>query len=350
VTDPNTPPLDPVEDRVRRTFAARTEDMAPGDSAGAPPDLGRDGRAAPRRLRGTRRPVLAAAVVVVVAGATAGVTLVARDGDREAGRLTTVAEQPPPSKADVAAVTAPRTLVNALQDERNLAATTLMGIEEAIALPVTDTAQARSDTDAAVATFAAFVAASPDGAAYQPGLDGLGALDELRRDIDSHAGPRSLDNVDTARDVFDRYAGIVGGLLDDQQAHAETIDDPVVRTGAIAYARGLRLGEQTTQLIRISLMAVVLPGTESVAELGRLQTEVQQGLDTLVAETAGTPFAEAAVTVVREVEEAGLLEAAGRAMDGTGDVSVIVGAADLLEDQGWPAFLDRVEETLAAGS
>ena len=347
MTDRNTPTLELVEDRVRRTFAARAEDMAPGDSAGALPDLGRDGRGAPRRFSVVRRPALAAAVVVVVAAATAGVALVARDGDREAGRLTTVSEQPPSSEADVTAVTAPRALVDALQDERSLAATTLMGLEEAIALPVTDTAQARSDTDAAVA---AFVAASPDEAAHQPGLDSLGTLAELRRDIDADAGPRTLDNVDTAQDVFDRYAGIVGALLDDQQAYAETIDDPVVRTGATAHGRGLQLSEQATQLIQVSFLAVVRPRTESVAELARLQTQVQQGLDTLVAETAGTPFAEAAVTVVGEVEEAGLLEAAGSAMDGTGDVPVIMGAAALLEGQGWPAFLDRVEETLAAES
>jgi hypothetical protein len=349
VTDPTPPTLDPVEGRVRRAFAARAEDMAPGDSAGAPPDLGPCGRAVPRRFRGTRRQVQAAAVVVVVAIGAAGVALVARAGDREAGRPTTVAGQPPPSDAEVAAVTAPRGLVNALRDERNLAVTTLTGIEEAIALPVTVTAQARSDTDAAVATFAASVAASPARDAYQPGLDGVGALDDLRRDIDSDPGPRNLDNVDTAQVIFDRYDGIVGGLLDAQHAYAETIDDPVGRTGARAYAGGLRLGEQTTQLMWLSLMAVVRPGTESVAELSRLRTEVRQGLDSLVAETAGTPFAEAATTVVGEVDEAGLLEAAGRAMDGSGDVTAILGAVDVLEDQGWPAFLDRVEQALAPG-
>ena len=63
-----------------------------------------------------------------------------------------------------------------------------MGIDEALGLSVTDAAQVRRDTDAAVATLAAFVTDSPDGAAYQSGVDGLGALDELRRDIDSHAG------------------------------------------------------------------------------------------------------------------------------------------------------------------
>ena len=77
-----------------------------------------------------------------------------------------------------------------------------MGIDEALGLSVTDAAQVRRDTDAAVATLAAFVTDSPDGAAYQSGLDGLGALDELRRDIDSHAGRRSLDNADTAQNTI----------------------------------------------------------------------------------------------------------------------------------------------------
>lgn len=349
MTDPIDPTLDPVEDRVRRTFAARAEDMASGDATGSLPNLGRDADAAPGRFRGTRRPVLAAAAVVVLVAASAGVALVIRDGDREAGRLTTAAEQPPVGEADVAAVTAPRVLVGALQEERNLAVATLMGIDEALGLSVDDIAQVRSDTDAAGATLAAFVTDSPAGAAYRSGLDGIGSLDELRRDIDSLAGgPRSLDNADIAQDVFDRYAGIVGALLDDQQAHAVTIDDPFVRSGAVAHARGLRLGEQTTQLVQVSMLAAVLPpGPESVAELARLHGEVKQGMDTLLAQTAGTPFAEAADTVVGEVEAAGLLEATGSATDGMVDVSRILDAAEALEDEGWPAFLDRVEETLA---
>ncbi|HEU0171020.1 MAG TPA: nitrate- and nitrite sensing domain-containing protein [Acidimicrobiales bacterium] len=348
MTDPTTPSLDPVEDRLRRAFAARAEDMAPGDAAGALPDLGLDGRAAPRRSRWTARPLVAAAIVVVVALAGAGVALVARDGDRdETGRLATVGEQPP-SESSMAAVTAPRALVVALQDERNLATTTLIGIEDAIALPVTDTARARSDTDAAVAAFEAFIAASPDGAAYQPGLDALGALGELRRDIDADAGPRDLNNVDAAQEVFDRYAGIVRALLDAQKAFAETIDDPVVRAGATAYGWGLRLNEQTAQLGRVALLAVVSPGAESVGELSRLHTEVQQGLDALLAETTGTPYEEAAVTVVGEIEESGLLEATGAALEGPADISAILAAADLPE--GWPAFLGRVEEILAAES
>jgi Nitrate and nitrite sensing len=348
VTDPTTPTLEPVEGRLRRTFAVRAEDMAPGDAADALPDLGADGRAAPLRSRRINRPLLAAATVVMVALA-AGIALVARNGDDEAGRLATDGEQPP-TEAPVAVVTAPRALVVALQDERNLATSRLMGIEDAIALPVTKTAQARSATDAAVATFEAFVATSPDGAAYRPGLDALGTLGELRRNIDAYAGPRNLNNIDTAQEVFDRYAEIVSGLLGAQQAFAYTIDDPVVRAGAVAYWRGLQLDEQTAQLGRVALLAAVSPGAESVGELSRLHTEVQQGLDALLAETTGTPYEAAAVTVVGEIDEAGLLEATGAALEGQADIAAMLDAADLSEGQGWPAFLDRVGEILAAES
>lgn len=348
MTDPTAPTLDPTEERLRRALAVRAEDMAPGDTAWALPDLGLDGRATPLRPRRAFRPLLAAAIVAVVALAAAGVALVARAGDGdggETGGLATEGQQPR-GESPVALVTAPRAVVTALQAERDLATTTLIGAEDAIARPEADPARARGATDAAVAAFEASVSASPDGAAYQPALDALDTLGELRGTVDADTGPRNVTNVDAAEAVFDRYAGIVRGLLDGQQAFAETIDDPAVSAGAAAYRSGLRLEEQTAQLVQAALMSALAPGTESVAELSRLHTEVQQGLDALVAETAGTPYAEAAVTVVGEIEQSGLIEATGAALEGTTDIAAILTAVDLAEDQGWPAFLDRVEQIL----
>jgi hypothetical protein len=215
---------------------------------------------------------------------------------------------------------------------------------------VIDTAQARSATDAEVTEFEAFVAASPDGAVYQPGLDALDALGELRSNVDADAGPRTLDNIDASRQVFDRYAAIVRGLLDAHKAFADTIDDPVVRAGATAYWRGLQLDEQIAQLGRDTVLAVVSPTADSVGELSRLHTEVRQGLDALHAETAGTPYEPAAVAVLGEIEDAGLLEATGAALEGPTDVAAILGATDLAAGQSWPTFLDAVEEILAAES
>lgn len=364
MTDANTPAVDPVEDRVRRTLVARAEDMAQGDSADDPVDLGLDGAIASRGIRGPRRRVLAtAAAVVALATATAGVALAVRDGDRDTGRLTTAGQQPSLAEADVAAVTAPRALVDALRNERALAANRLLGIEDAIALPVTDTARARAETDSAIASFEADVSSSVDDTsprgerpagdadvetAYRSGIEGLDTLAELRRDIDAHAGPRTLDNVDAAQDVFDRYAAIVEGLLGSQQRYAGEIQDTAVRTGAVAYARGMRLREQTSHLARGTLLAQILPATtDSVTELSQVRTEVQYELDALVAETTGTPFEDTAVAVIADVEEAGLGDLAEAATGRTGDLAEILDASVLLEDEAWPAFLDSVEQTLA---
>jgi hypothetical protein len=350
VTDSTAPTLDPVEDRVRRTFAVRGEDMAPGDAAAEVPDFGADGRAAARvRSRRTHRPLLAAATVVAVALAAAGVALLVRDGGEETGRVDTLGE-PSPSEGPVAMVTVPRALVMALQDERNLATSRLLGIEDAIALPVTETAQARSATDAAAAAFEAFVAGSAAGEAYQPGLDALDALGDLRSDVDADRGPRTLDNIDTAQEVFDRYAAIVGGLLDAHTAFAFTIDDPVVRAGAVAYGQGLRLDEQTAQLGRVAVLHAVSPGVDSLSELSQLHSEVQQGLDALRADTTGTPYEDAAAMVLDEIEGSGLLDATRAALSGSTDVAAILGATDLADGESWPTFLDEVEEILATSS
>lgn len=349
MTDPTAPaahPMDPVEDRLRRTFAARAEDMVSGDSAGALPDSAHDARPAPPRSTGRRRPLLAAAAVVVVAATTAGIALVYRDGGRPGDDVATVADLPP-DVADASPVAASRAVVDALRDERALATAMLMGIDDSIELPVTDVEQTRVVTDAEVTVFGAFVSDSPDGAAHQSGLDGLGALAELRRDIDADTSTRKIDNAATAHDVFARYSAIVDALLADQEAYAETVDDPDEAAGATAHARGSRLREQTTQLVHATLLAVIVPGSVSVSDLARRRTGVQLGLEGLLAETAGTPDEEAALTVVREVEESGLLEAVDGAVRGDGDLAVILGAGSDLEGERWPSFLDAVEERLA---
>lgn len=342
MTEPTAPAPDPFEDRVRRTLAARADDMAPGDSADALPAFGPGHRAARRG----RRPVLAAAAVVVVAAATAGLAVVASGGGRDTDRTAAVG-QPPPGEADLAAVTTSRALVEALADERGLAAATLLGVEEAVALPLT-TAQARSETDAAAASFEAFVATSPDGAAHQSGLDGLGSLAALRRDIDADTGPRDVANNGTAQAVFDRYTAIVGALLDAQHAYAGAIDDPLVRTGVLAHAQGSHLRDKTSQLVRALLIDALAPGSDALTDLVRVRTEVQASLDALLTETTGTRYEEAAMGLVGEVEGSGLLGAADSAMEGNVDLPFILNAERMLEDGGWPAYLDAVEATLAA--
>ena len=135
--------------------------------------------------------------------------------------------------------------------------------------------------------------------------------------------------------MFARYSELVDAVLSDQVAFAESIDDPEVRAGAEAYARGVQLLEQIAQLAYVGVPAVVVPGADVVGELSRLGTEVQQGLDTLVADTAGTPYEEAATSLVGEIEASGLLDAIGPALAGEANIGTILSAA-----RRWPELVD----------
>ena len=246
--------------------------------------------------------------------------------------------------------TAPRAVVEALQHERALATNRLRGTDEVIALEVTDTAEARRLTDVSVALFETFVADSPDGRAYADALATLEDLGQLRTDIDADPGPRDLDNLAASQAVFDRYAAMVDGLLDGQMAFAETDRRP---GGARGRARPTDVGcsssnrrhgssRRASRLCWCPELRWSPTSTGSTPTCSRVWTR-------LVAATAGTPYAEAAATVVGEVDGSGLLDATAGVLDGGSlDLSVLFDARDLLLGESWPAYLDRVEEILAS--
>jgi hypothetical protein len=244
--------LDPIERRLRHTFAVRAEDMAPGDGAARDQGIERVlARSADRsfgrqRHRRPTRLLLVAAIVLIVGVALAAVGVVVANDDGtgdETGGLASEGTSEPDVPA-VALITAPRGLVTALEDERNMAMLQLIGVIDAVALPVDDVEQARSRTDAAAAAFESVVArdpadpadpvdpADPAGSAYQALSDRLDGLGALRRDIDADDGPETLDNVESATEVFDRYTDMIGGLLDAHGDAVGAIDDPDLRTGA----------------------------------------------------------------------------------------------------------------------
>lgn len=349
MTDRPAPTFDVVEERLRRTLVARADDMRPGDTedGGLVASFVVSPARSPGRSPSRRRALAGAAVVMVAALVAGGIALVTRIGDGdETGRVATD-RAPAPGESTGGLVVAPRDLVVALESEREMATTTLLGLEAAIVLPVTDNEQARSGTDAAVAAFQRLVGGSPEAGAYQPGLDALAALDQLRGDIDAASSSRGLGNIETAMAVSGRYSQIIGGLLDTHESFVLGIDDPDVRHGAEVYWRGLALQESTAQLGRVAMLAGVAPGTTTIAELSRLHTTVQQELDALGARATGTPYEDAAVTAIDELRATGLVEAAGATIEGDANFGDILSAVEMLADRGWPAFLDRVEDLLA---
>lgn len=368
MTDRPTPTLDEVEDRLRRTFATRADDMSPGDIVRD--DTAPDGRSpgggvagdgmpsfpgAPKPSVGRhqrRRPLVAAAAALLLVAAAAGaVVWGGGNGDSDDSGDVAAGGASGADATTVDLVVAPRDVTVALQSERTVATMTVLGLEDAVMLPAADTVVARGDTDAAISAFAEVVAASPAADVYQPWLDSLDALAGLRGDLDPNlADPdRNLGNVDTAVAVSDRYSQLIDDLLDAQAVFALSIDDPSLRAGAEAFRQGLVLQADTDRVLEAVVFGQLSPlSTTSIAELSRWHLTFQQQVEALAAQTMGTPFEDTAATAVSEA--AGLVEVSEAAIEGeVVDLTVAFDVRDQLAAETWPVFLDRVEALLAAG-
>jgi hypothetical protein len=345
--------LDPVEDLVRRTFAVRAEDVAPGDGADWPaaamegPGPGR-GRG-PRPRWPSRPLLLAAAVLAVVLAAAGVVALAGGDGDDSSGDLATGGAEASVGRTTAALVIAPRDLLVALQDERNMASLTLIGATETIATPVADNAQARSNTDLAVASLESLLAEAPGGSRDLPLLDALGGLEQLRADIDADVGPADFGNLEAAQAAFDRYSEITAGVLSAHLDFVRDIGDAPLREGGEAYVRGLRLEDLTARLVRTALLTGIAPtqDTDKIQRLADLLATTEAGLAELEELTEGTAYQDATTAVADGMRTSGLLEQAHLVLDSQLDVVTLIEAGETMTTSGWPTYLDQVEQILA---
>ena len=232
-----------------------------------------------------------------------------------------------------AAAVGPGSLVSQLQNERNLASVDLIGMADAVRLPVTSVEQAREATDAAVDELRAFVAdRGPEAeAAFAEGLTAVETgLARVRGQVDEFDGARTLDNNEMADAVFDGYADIIGALLDGTAGIALRIDDAELRTGVELVDLSTRLYEVRSSVIR-DATAFVLAGQTSQA--ARLQVAAQlaeiDALEQAIEQRAVAPyggFVEAGLRDVTTARQDGLLQ--GFAANGELDV---------------PALLDSIE-------
>jgi Nitrate and nitrite sensing len=98
------------------------------------------------------------------------------------------------------AATGNQGLITTLQNERSWASVELVGQQDTYVLETEGYDGTRAETDAAITAFEAELAdeEQPVRDAFQPAVEGLSGLESLRADIDGYAGPKTLDNIDTA--------------------------------------------------------------------------------------------------------------------------------------------------------
>lgn len=153
----------------------------------------------------------------------------------------------------------PGSAITTLQNERNLASLGLLGLDEGVDLPVKDLAEARVETDEAIA---ALIAAVRGGsvelrAAFGPALGAFPELEAIREEIDSFSGPRDLSAYETAAKVFDRYTNVIDPLLQTSPRLATNLDDATLRNGVSLVGAAARQGEAAAQIVRWVLLSQV---------------------------------------------------------------------------------------------
>ena len=164
----------------------------------------------------------------------------------------------------------PSGVISSIQDERNFASLWLLNQEKVVEVPVKSFEEAKQRTDAAIADFRSDVESKGGEVVetYGPALAALDGLTELRQQVDTFQGERSLDNTPVSDPNFVGYTDIIAGLFEANTQVALAIDDPVLRRGVELSDLASRQTDVIARTIR-EQPARQLPGDRR--SLGHLQ-------------------------------------------------------------------------------
>jgi signal transduction histidine kinase len=250
----------------------------------------------------------------------------------------------------------PSGLITAIQNERNFAASWILGFEGALQLPVETFAEAKAATDAAADTFRADIERKGGEAegTYAPAFEALDGLAEVRATVDNLEGDRGTGNIDISDPLFQGYTDIVTGLFDANSQVTLAVDDPVLRRGVELTDIASRQTDMIARTIRSFVFSGLSPGAldqpDEVAEASGLFGQVLINL--AQAQSLGTGIYEPlASELKRESDATGFVALAQQTLDeaGTGKPVPIEGFLDTVsidQDQSWYGFRHSVEDTV----
>ncbi len=246
----------------------------------------------------------------------------------------------------------PSGLITSLQNERTWAALDLVGYAGMVTIPVEGYDETRTATNTAIDQFRARITTKGDAvaAAYQPALDGLGELEQLRADIDANVAavnPRTTDNNgDFSQAVFERATALIEPFFDATTRIALAIDDPELR-------QGTELADAATRQIEVlSLLASGIirdattseGGLNTPAEISRaasLHASFLRNAETMLAGTG--EYADIAASSFPVAITEDINEQVDKAIaTSTVDVEVMLAVLDVPEDESFMAYQEAV--------
>jgi signal transduction histidine kinase len=169
----------------------------------------------------------------------------------------------------------PTGLFVALQNERNWTVTDLFGQGSIIDVQVAGYPETRADTDEALDGFEELLTHSQDQTveAYAPAVETLQAdLAQLRDRIDTYEGPKTIEALSFANEVYAGYAELIEPFLDGTSAVVDVIGHRDLRRGAALIDTNLRVIETLASMVRGTILYAVLSvgGVDTTEEIGNL--------------------------------------------------------------------------------
>ncbi|MGE3621910.1 MAG: ATP-binding protein, partial [Acidimicrobiia bacterium] len=186
----------------------------------------------------------------------------------------------------------PNSLMAAIQNERNLAGVTIIGLEGAIQLDAATNDEARAATDASLDQLRTEIDSGPADlrSAVADAFEAADDLDRLRGAVVGGGGPRDLSSYATALDVFAQYSVISEAFLDATSTLATRLDDAELRNGVEIIDANARQVEAAADVVRLVLLAQV-SGTgddpAARAEVGRAVARARAYEDEMYANMVG---------------------------------------------------------------
>jgi signal transduction histidine kinase len=185
------------------------------------------------------------------------------------------------------AVTGPTGLLTALQNERALPAAELVGLTDALDLPVRSYQQAWDETDAAIETFEADLASKPQLVrdTYAEALAGLAEIRDIRADIDANAEPRDLRNRVFSELIFARYSDLVTPFYVATTRIVAGVTDGGLRQGAVLVDTTVRQIEVLAQLLNALISDAAyfdgIAASIEIADLSAMTAEARENVTRL---------------------------------------------------------------------
>jgi signal transduction histidine kinase len=189
----------------------------------------------------------------------------------------------------------PTGLFVALQNERNWAVTELFGQSGIVDVQVAGYPATRADTDEALDGFEKLLSHSQNQTvkAYGPAVEGLQAdLGRLRDRIDAYDGPKTIEAMPLANEVFAGYAELIEPFLEGTSAVVDVVEHRDLRRGAGLIDTNLRVIETFASMVRGTILYAVMSegGVDTSEEIGSLSAwrdEFRRHLSWMEADSTG---------------------------------------------------------------